>query len=343
MVSDISHPEPLASWYSERAKRPKNLAQGKLHEGSRDSSPTARNDIWRPSNNKEEVFLPPRVFAGLVPPHSDLQTARVVILPVPYDSTTEWRSGTRHGPQAIIDASQYLEPYDLELDREVYKVGIHTLPQVEPLVSSPEDMIDRVYHVTKGLIRKGKFVVTLGGEHSLSLGTVRAFKEAIPKLSVLQLDAHGDLRNEYLGSKYSQACVMRRIFELCPITQVGVRSLSWAEKQFLNQHRMTPFYMSDSASIMAPPEQVVASLADNVYVTIDVDVFDLSIMPAVGTPEPGGMQWQQILDLLRLVALHKHIVSFDLMEFCPQEGPSSCAFLLAKLVYKFIGYAVPQG
>jgi agmatinase len=293
--------------------------------------------------NKVEVFLPPRVFAGLVPPHSDLQTARVVILPVPYDSTTEWRSGTRYGPQAVIDASQYLELYDLELDQEVYKVGIHTLPQVEPIMSSPENMIDRVYQITKELISKGKFVVMLGGEHSLSLGTVRAWKEAIPKLSVLQLDAHADLRNEYQGSKYSQACVMRRIFELCPITQVGVRSLSWEEKQFSMRSKMSPFYMLNLESNTASTEQIVSSLSKNVYVTIDVDVFDLSIMPAVGTPEPGGMQWQQVLDLLRLVALHKHIVSFDLMEFCPQEGPSSCAFLLAKLVYKFIGYAVPQG
>lgn len=287
--------------------------------------------------------MPPRVFAGLAPPHSDPQTARVVLLPVPYDSTSEWRSGTRHGPQAVIDASQYLELYDLELDREIYKVGIHTLPQVEPIVSSPEDMIDRVYQVIKGLIRKGKFVVMLGGEHSLSLGMVRAWEEAYPELSVLQLDAHADLRDEYLGSRYSQACVMRRIFELCPITQVGVRSLSWEEKQFLMQSNMSPVYMLNLESDTSSTERIVSALSKDVYVTIDVDVFDPSIMPAVGTPEPGGMQWQQVLNLLKAIALSKHIVGFDLMEFCPQEGPSSSAFLLAKLVYKFIGYAVPQG
>jgi agmatinase len=266
----------------------------------------------------------------------------VVLLPVPYDSTTEWRSGTRHGPQAIIDASQYLELYDLELDREVYKVGIHTYPEVEPIVSSPEDMIDRVYHVAKGLIRKRKFVVMLGGEHSLSLGMVRAWEEAYPELCVLQLDAHADLRDEYLGSRYSQACVMRRIFELCPIAQVGVRSLSWEEKQFLMQRKLSPFYMLDLELHTSSTQQIVSALAENVYVTMDVDVFDPSIVPAVGTPEPGGMQWQQVLNLLRTVALHKHIVGCDLVEFCPQEGPSFCAFLLAKLVYKFIGYAVPQ-
>jgi len=296
-----------------------------------------------PSASKHEgAFLPHRVFAGLEPPYSNLQQARTVILPVPYDSTSEWRGGSRHGPQAIIDASQYLELYDLELDREIYKVGISTLPGVEPLLSSPQDMIDRVYQVTKGLIQNGKFVVLLGGEHSLSLGTVRAFKEAFPRLSVLQLDAHADLRDEYLGTKYSQACVMRRIFELCPISQVGVRSLSWGEKQFLTQNKLKPIYMSDLALNKTSTDQIVDSLSEDVYVTIDVDVLDPSIMPAVGTPEPDGMSWRQVLDIIESVALHKHVVGFDLMEFCPGEGPGSCAFLLAKLAYKLIGCTVPQ-
>jgi agmatinase len=291
---------------------------------------------------REGTFLPHEVFAGLEPPYSNLQQAKTVILPVPYDSTSEWRSGSRHGPQAIIDASQYLELYDLGLDREIYKVGIATLPQVEPLLSSPQDMIDRVYQVIKGLIQKEKFVVLLGGEHTLSLGAVRAFKEVFPRLSVLQLDAHADLRDEYLGTKYSQACVMRRIFELCPVSQVGVRSLSWEEKQFLTQNKLKPFYMSDLASNTASLDQIADSLSKDVYITIDVDVLDPSIMSAVGTPEPDGMLWQQVLDIVESVALRKHVVGFDLMEFCPGEGPGSCAFLLAKLAYKIIGCAVPQ-
>jgi agmatinase len=290
----------------------------------------------------EGTFLPHQVFAGLDPPYSNLQQAKTVILPIPYDSTSEWRGGSRHGPQAIIDASQYLELYDLEMDREIYKVGIATLPEVEPLLSSPQDMIDRVYQVIKGLIQSEKLVALLGGEHSLSLGAVRAFQEAFPRLSVLQLDAHADLRDEYLGTKYSQACVMRRIFELCPISQVGLRSLSREEKQFLTQHKLTPFYMSDLASKTASIDQIVDSLSEDVYVTIDVDVLDPSFMPAVGTPEPDGMSWRQVLDIIESVALHKHVVGFDLMEFCPGEGPASCAFLLAKLAYKLIGCAVPQ-
>lgn len=291
---------------------------------------------------QEGTFLPHRVFAGLTPPHSNLQQAKTVILPVPYDSTSEWQGGSRHGPQAIIDASQYLELYDLELDREIYEVGISTLPEIEPILSSPQDMIDRVYQVIKGLIQNEKFVVLLGGEHSLSLGAVRAFKEAFPRLSVLQLDAHADLRDEYLGTKYSQACVMRRISELCPISQIGVRSLSREEKQFLTQNKLPTFYMSDLASNTASIDRIVDSLSEDVYVTIDVDVLDPSIMPAVGTPEPDGMSWRQVLNTIESVALHKHVVGFDLMEFCPGEGPGSCAFLLAKLAYKLIGCTVPQ-
>jgi agmatinase len=290
----------------------------------------------------EGAFLPQRVFAGLEPPYSDLRQAKAVILPVPYDGTSEWRTGSRHGPQAIIDASEYLELYDLELDREIYRVGISTLPRVEPLLGSPQDMIDRVYGMVKGLIQNGKFVVLLGGEHSLSLGAVRAFKEAFPTLSVLQLDAHADLRDEYLGTKYGQACVMRRVLEVCPICQVGVRSLSWEEKQFSTQKRLKSFYMSDLASGGASIDRIADSLGQDVYITIDVDVLDPSIMPSVGTPEPDGMSWRQILDIVAPIMRRKHVVGFDLMEFCPAEGSSSCAFLLAKLTYKLIGCALSQ-
>jgi agmatinase len=296
-----------------------------------------------PSADRHEgAFLPQEVFAGLQPPYSDFKRAKIVVLPVPYDSTSEWRSGSRHGPQAIINASQYLELYDLELDREIYKVGISTLPRLGPVLSSPQDMIDKVYKMVKGLIQKEKFVVLLGGEHSLSLGAVRAFQEAFPTLSVLQLDAHADLRDEYLGTRYGQACIMRRILEVCPISQVGVRSLSWEERQFATQNKLKLFYMPELTLNPASVDRIVDSLSEDVYVTIDVDVLDPCVMPAVGTPEPDGMSWRQILDIVESVTLHKHVVGFDLMEFCPGEGPHSCAFLLAKLAYKLIGRAVPQ-
>ena len=290
--------------------------------------------------NIENLLSPRQNFAGLSSPYSDLQTARVMILPVPYDSTTEWHSGSRDGPQAIINASQYLELYDLELNRDIYKVGIHTLPAVQPLLSSPEKMIQRVYRVAGELVKQGKFPVMFGGEHSLSLGMVQALKEKFQNVCVLHLDAHADLRDEYLGTKYSHACVMRRIHELCPIVQVGIRSLSWEEQQFLTKNKVPTFYITTSSSDLAPPEHIVASLSDNVYVSIDLDVFDPSIMPAVGTPEPGGMQWHEVLNLLRYVTRHKRVIGFDLVELCPKDCTDSCAFLAAKLAYKFIGYAI---
>jgi len=291
---------------------------------------------------REGVFLPQSTFAGLEPPYSDFQRARAVVLPVPYDSTSEWRAGSRHAPQAIIDASQYLELYDLELDRDIYEIGIATLPQVEPVLSGPQDMIARVYLIVKDLIATEKFVVLLGGEHSLSLGAVQAFKEKYPALCVLHLDAHADLRDQYMGTKYGQASVMRRIFELCPICQVGIRSLSREEKQFLAENKLKPLYMSELASQPGSINRVLEALSNEVYVSIDVDVLDPSIMPAVGTPEPEGMSWQQILSILKAVALRKRVVGFDLVEFCPAEGSASCAYLLAKLAYKFMGYAISQ-
>jgi agmatinase len=289
--------------------------------------------------HSEDLFFSTQNFAGLSSPHSDFETAQVAILPVPYDSTTEWHSGTREGPRAIIEASQYLELYDLELDREIYKVGIHTLPELRPALSTPEDMIRRVYDVSKSLIQDDKFVVMLGGEHSLSLGVVQALKETYQDLCVLQLDAHADLRDEYTDTKYSHACVMRRIVELCPVTQVGLRSLSSEEYIFLKQNNMKPFYLTASNPHLHSVQQIIDYLGENVYVTIDLDVLDPSIMSAVGTPEPDGLLWHEVIGLLRGITQHRHVVGFDIVELCPDQGPDSCAFLAAKLAYTLIGYA----
>ena len=267
-------------------------------------------------------------------------TAKVVVIPVPYDGTAEYKSGAREGPQAIIDASQYLELYDAEMDREISEVGIHTLPEVQPLASGPEFMVERVYGIAKYLIEKGKLWAMLGGEHSLTLGAVKAFHEKYPELSVLQLDAHADLRDQYLGTRYGNASVMRRVWEICPVVQVGIRSFSLEERKFLQQQKKEPYYAEASNSPDFVP-RVISALSSKVYVSIDLDVFDPSIMSAVGTPEPGGLSWQQVLDLLRAVATSKKIIGFDLMELCPPEGPTSCAFLAAKLAYKLIGYATP--
>ncbi len=277
-------------------------------------------------------------FAALSPPHSDWEGARVVVLPVAYDGTAEWHGGARDGPQAIIGASRYLELYDIELDREICEAGIHTLPELEPEMAGPESMVRRVYEVGRGLLEQGKTVLLLGGEHTLTLGMVRAYREKYPALSVLHLDAHADLRDSYLGTGYSQATVMRRVHELCPIVPVGIRSLSGEERRFMAEAGISPFLARDLLSGKATSQQVVGSLSRDVYLTIDLDVLDPSIMPAVGTPEPGGIGWYQLLALLRDVAQARRVVGFDLVELCPAEGPAACAFLAAKLAYKMIGY-----
>ena len=286
----------------------------------------------------QELFSPPRNFAGISSPYSDWENSRVVVLPVPYDSTTEWRSGARDGPRAIIDASQYLELYDFELEQEIYQVGIHTLPEVKPDMSGPENMIQRVYQVARELLEKNKMLLMLGGEHSLTLGMVKAYREKYQTLSVLQLDAHADLRDSYLGTKFSHATVMRRVCELCPIVPVGIRSLSEEEHRFIDETGIKPVYANGQVLAGDSIKHIIATLSSEVYITIDLDVLDPSIMSAVGTPEPGGIGWYELLNLLSEVANSKHIVGFDLVELCPDEGPRSCAFLAAKLAYKLIGY-----
>ena len=288
-------------------------------------------------NGQPGFYAQPRNFAGLFPPYGDSQTAAAVVLPVPYDSTTEWHSGTRNGPRAVIEASSYLEWFDLELGKEIHTCGIHTLPELEPTFDSPETMNDRVYQAVKELLGQSKFVVMLGGEHSISSGAVRAHKEKFPGLSVLQLDAHTDLRDQYLGTRFSHACVMRRIIESCPITQVGIRAVSREETEFIRLRNLQPFYLLDNHQHL-PLSEITSTLSEHVYVTIDLDVFDPSIMSAVGTPEPGGLQWQQVIELLRYVSDRKKIVGFDVVELCPDQGPASCAFTAAKLMYKLIGY-----
>ena len=286
----------------------------------------------------QEIFTPQGSFAALSAPYSDWDMARVVVLPVAYDGTAEWHGGARDGPRAIIDASRYLELYDIELDREICEVGIHTLPELPPEMAGPEHMVQRVYEVARELIAQDKLVLMLGGEHTLTLGIVRAYRERYQALSVLQLDAHTDLRDSYLGTHFSQATVMRRVCELCPIVPVGIRSLSQEEHQFITETGIAPFYARDLISGEVTNRQIVDSLSKEVYITIDLDVLDPSIMPAVGTPEPGGIGWYQLLSVLREVARTRHIVGFDLVELCPGEGPSSCAFIAAKLAYKLIGY-----
>ena len=289
-------------------------------------------------NQFESALVPKLNFAGLETPFSDFDKARVVILPLPYDITSEWHKGSRFGPKAIIEASEFLELYDQEMDMEIYNIGIHTYPVIKISNDNSEIMIDKVCQTTCNLIGQSKFIISLGGEHTVSIGLVKAFKENFKNISVLHLDAHTDLRDEYGGTRFGQATVIRRIIELCPVIQAGIRSLSKEEKNFIDASNLHPYLISQTNDYRRPIDDIVNSLNRDVYITVDLDVFDPSIMSAVGLPEPGGLLWNDVTSLLKTVINKKNVVGIDFVELCPGAGPAACAFLTAKLVYKIIGY-----
>ncbi len=292
----------------------------------------------------DERFYPPRAFAAVPPPFADRDRARAVVLPVPYDSTTTARAGARDGPRAIIDASEDMELHDVALGWEPYRWGIHTLPEVAAHAGSPEEMSRRIKGIVGELLDDGKFVVTLGGEHTVAVGAVRAHARRVPGLSVLAVDAHADLRDEYLDTAYSHACTLRRISESCPVVQVGLRSAS-AEEASLIREKDLPYFSPEALRVlMTSPQQLLRYLGENVYVTVDLDGLDPSQMAAVGTPEPGGLLWDEVVALLGVVAKERRIVGFDVTELAPDLGPKACAQLAAKLTYRLIGLALgPPG
>lgn len=274
-------------------------------------------------------------FGDLPEEYSTLEKAEIVILPVPYDRTSTWIKGSDKGPAAIIEASGNMELYDIETDSEVYRMGIYTAEPVNGQMF-PEDMVASVREKVGHYIRKNKYVVVIGGEHSVSIGSVMAHIEKDTHISVLQLDAHSDLRDEYEGSRYNHACVMARISELCPIVQVGIRSMDFSEKAALDTSRI--FFAEDVRRDKSWIEKVISKLSEKVYITIDLDVFDPSIMPSTGTPEPGGLLWYDLLELLKSVFNGKRVVGFDVVELCPNEKNKAPDFLAAKLIYKLLSY-----
>jgi agmatinase len=275
-------------------------------------------------------------FGDLPEEYSNLRDARIVIIPVPYDRTSTWIKGADKGPAAIIEASTNMELYDIEMDSEVYRKGIFTADALKVGSLLPEDMIEVVSEEVRGYIEKEKFTVVVGGEHSVSIGSIKAHVKSSADVTVLQLDAHTDLRDEYNGSKYNHACVMARVREACPIVQVGVRSMDSSEKEFIDRGRV--FFAEDIYSRTGWIDEAVGKLSGKVYVTIDLDVFDPSIMPSTGTPEPGGLLWYEVLRLLKAVSDKKDIVGFDVVELCPNERNKAPDFLAAKLIYKMLGY-----
>jgi agmatinase len=274
-------------------------------------------------------------FGGLPREYSNSANARVILVPVPYDETSTWLKGADRGPAALIQASANMELYDVETDCEIYKIGIFTDEAVEER-TSPEKMVEAVRKRVEGHIKKGKFTVVLGGEHSVSIGVIKAHAENYKETSVLQLDAHTDLRDEFQGSKCNHACVMARARELCPIVQVGIRSTAGATEEVLDRSRI--FFAEDIYDNRAWIKKAVSKLTKNVYITIDLDVFDPSIMPSTGTPEPGGLLWYDVLALLNQVIKKKNVVGFDVVELCPNEHNRAPDFLAAKLIYKLLSY-----
>ena len=277
-------------------------------------------------------------FLALPPEQSALETARAVLIPVPYDSTTSYRSGSRDGPAAIIAASGQMEDYDPELDLDVAGLGIHTTPALEPHMGGPALMVQRVREAVTSCIAPGRVVGVLGGEHSLTAGSVQAHFEARPSLSVLYLDAHADLRDEYQGTSWGHASAARRAFDHCPVVLAGVRSLCLEERDFIRDNGIPVWQCPPDGSLL-PAEDIVAALGNEVYVSVDLDVFDPSLMSAVGTPEPGGLSWTQVVSLLRRVGESRRIVGFDVCELSPGEGPTACSYTAARLVAKLAAYS----
>ncbi|HKD62585.1 MAG TPA: agmatinase [Candidatus Acidoferrales bacterium] len=289
--------------------------------------------------------MPPENFGGLPEEHSQYATSRAVIFPVPLERTTSYEHGTRNGPAAILAASRNMELYDEELETEPYKeIGIHTLPAIDTADGTLNEVITEIFTAQLGLLEDDKFTVSLGGEHSLTPPLVSATAKKFKNLSVLQIDAHADLRDEYQGNPASHACAMRRVVEVCPAVQVGIRSLSVEEAQAIPHLRTSVYWAKDIAR--APMKswiaKVLADLSPNVYLTIDLDGFDPAFVPATGTPEPGGLDWMQVTSLIRAVADHKKIVGMDVVELLPQPGDHASDFLAAKLVYKCLAYIFCQ-
>ncbi len=285
-----------------------------------------------------EGLAAPRNFVGLPLEHSSWQRAQVAILPVPYDLTTSYQTGARRGPPAILDASLQVELYDDELEAEPYQVGIHTLPPLEPLASGPEEMGKRIEHVTRQILKARKFPIVLGGDHSITFGVVKALTTEHKQLSVLQLDAHADLRDSYHGTKYSHACAGRRLSEIARLFQIGIRSLSSAEAECMNSSNVMTVFARELHRNPKASDRVLNALRDPVYITLDVDVFDPAIMPATGTPEPGGLDWYTTLTILRHVFEKHRVVGCDVVELAPIPGVVAPDFMIAKLVYKLVGY-----
>lgn len=274
-------------------------------------------------------------FGDLPKEFRTYETSAIAVVPVPYDGTSTWKKGADKGPAALLEASANMELFDIETVSEVYKRGIHTLPAIKH-TGDPEKLAPKVQKAVAKVLADGKFPVTLGGEHSISVGAFRAVTAKWPDLSILQIDAHGDTREEFHGSKYNHACVMARARELCPITQVGIRAIDACEYPAMDKRRVFWGHDLHGRADDKWIDQVINQQSKHVYVTIDLDAFDPSHVGATGTTEPGGLSWRQVNELLKKLCAKRAVVGFDVVELLPAPGQWASEMLAAKLVYRFL-------
>ena len=294
------------------------------------------------THSTDNMFSPedsnPNNFLSLPLNKSSLANSKTILLPVPYDGTASYKSGSRDAPAALIKASHQLEDYDLELQCQPSDLGIHTAYELPVDVSSPDAMVSKIESAVHHYLTFNKLVGIIGGEHTITVGAVAAMARKYPDLSVVIFDAHADMRNTYQESRFSHACVTRRVAEICQAVVLGTRSLSLEESDAIAKTENPHVFFSSDGSL--PTWQDISTLiSPNVYISIDLDILDPSIMSAVGTPEPGGVMWHSLLPLLKTLIWNRHIVGFDITELNPNQGAESCVYTAAKLAYKIIGYS----
>lgn len=276
-----------------------------------------------------------KTFAGIGRQYSMFDNSKILLQSIPYDGTSTYGKGADKGFDAFLDAAENMELYDIETDTEVYKQGIHMMEEWSGF-SSPEEMFEKTYKMTNELLGYNKFNTFFGGEHSISIGIIKAYYEAYENLTVLQIDAHADLRPTYNGTPFNHACALYDASQNCNLIQVAIRSMDISEKEHMDYNKV--YFADRIANNEDWFEESIAQMTDNVYITFDLDAFDPSIMPATGTPEPGGLDWYLVTNYLQKVFEEKNVVGFDIVELAPIEGMTTPQFLAAKLYYKMLSY-----
>lgn len=281
-----------------------------------------------------------RTFAGIDKKYSQYESAEILLQSIPYNGTSTWGKGADKGFEAFLRAAENMELYDIETDSEVYRKGIHILPEIKGF-DDPQDMVNTVYAQTEKLLDNNKLLTFFGGEHSISIGIIKAFQKRYPDITVVQLDAHADFRSSYLGSPYNHACALHEASKQGKLIQVGIRSMDISEKEYLDPD--TCYFAKDISGRGDWMTDAIDKMSDKVYITVDLDVFDPSIMPSTGTPEPGGLGWYEVLEFLKGIYSQKQVMGFDIVELAPIEGQPAPDFLAAKLYYKMLSYHFNKG